>query len=91
MFGGKSGAAGRASAVGWAVALVAALIALANGYLLLAGASLILAFLVPWFGLAAVLHSKPSVFDSELPWQDGRSVNPVPESSSGYRIRLPAR
>ncbi|WP_156622884.1 hypothetical protein [Mycobacterium sp. 1164966.3] len=70
---------------------MAAVIALANGCLLIAGASLILAFLAPWFGLAAVLHSKPRVIDSELPWQDGRSANPVPVSSGGYRIRLPAR
>jgi hypothetical protein len=91
VFGGKSGAAVRASAVGWAVGLLTAVIALANGYLLVTGASLILAFIAPWFGLAAVLHSKPRVFDNELPWQAERSANAAPLSSVGYRIRLPAR
>jgi hypothetical protein len=66
-------------------------IALANDYLLVAGASLILAFLAAWFGLVAVLHSKPRVFDNELPWQAERFANPAPLSSGGYRIRLPAR
>ena len=58
MFGGKSRAAGWVSAVGWAVGLVAGVIALASGYLLAAGACLILAFVAPWFGLVAVLHTK---------------------------------
>ena len=91
MFGGKSRAAGRVSAVGWAVGLLVAVIALANGYLLVAGASLVLALLAPWFGLVALLHSKPRVFDIELPWQAARSANSVPISGDGYRIRLPVR
>jgi hypothetical protein len=79
------------SAAGWLVGLVAGLIALANGYVLVAGASFLLAVLAPWFGLAAVLHSKPRVVDTELPWQAARSAHPAPFSGESYRIRLPAR
>jgi hypothetical protein len=68
---------------------VVGLVALATGHLVLAGATLLVAALAPWFGIAAVLHSKPRVVDPELQWQVTRSALPAP--SSGYRIRLPAR
>lgn len=91
MLGGKSRVAGRISTVGWALGLVTGVIAFANGYLLVAAAGLLLAVLAPLLGLAAVLHSKPRVFDSELPCQAQGSVHPLPLSGGGYRIRLPAR
>jgi hypothetical protein len=88
--GESAGVAARVAAVVWAVGLVVGLIALASGYMM-AGVTLLLAVVAPWFGLAAVLRSKPRVLDAELHWQATRSAKPAPVPSSGYRIRLPAR
>ena len=89
--GESASVASRVAAAVWAVALVVGLIALANGYLVVAAATLLLAATAPWFGLAAVLRSKPRVLDSELPWPSTRFEKTAPAPSGGYRIRLPAR
>lgn len=89
--GESASVAGRVAAAAWAVGLVAGLVALVNGSLLVAFVTLLVAVVAPWFGLAAVLHSKPRVFDAELPWQAQHSAKPGPVLGSGYRIRLPAR
>jgi hypothetical protein len=86
--GGPARVAGRPAAAVWAVGLAVGLIALATGHPVVAGATLLVAVLAPWFGIVAVLHSKPRVLDPELRWQATRSAAPVP--GSGYRIRLPA-
>ena len=84
--------AGLVAAVVWTVGLVVGLIALSTGHLLLAFVTLLVAVLAPWFAIAAVLHSKPRVYDHELQWQASRSAaQPTPVVTSGYRIRLPAR
>jgi hypothetical protein len=75
----------------WAVGLVVGLIAFANGYLMVAAATLLLAVTAPWFGLAALLRSKPRVLDAELQWQSTRFEVSTPAPTGGYRIRLPAR
>jgi hypothetical protein len=89
--GESASVAGRVAAVVWAVGRVVGLIALASGYLMVAGVTLLVAVLAPWLGIAAVLHTKPRVVDAESDRQAARSATPAPVPSSGYRIRLPER
>lgn len=49
---------GTVSAAIWAVGLAVGLVALAGGHELLAGVSLVLAIMSPWFGLAWVSHAQ---------------------------------
>ncbi|OBK31085.1 hypothetical protein A5634_14710 [Mycobacterium asiaticum] len=49
---------GSVAAATWTVGLIIGLIALATGHELLAGVSLVLAIMSPWFGLAWVSHSQ---------------------------------
>lgn len=49
---------GAVSAAIWAIGLAVGLVALAAGHELLAGVSLVLAIMSPWFGLAWVSHAQ---------------------------------
>lgn len=52
---------GLVAAAGWAVGLIVGLVALAIGHVALAGVSLVLAIMAPWFGLAWVSHNQRRV------------------------------
>jgi len=51
----------------WAIGLVVGLIALGTGHAAVAGVSLVLAIMSPWFGLAWVSHSQRRVAHETVP------------------------
>ncbi|MCV7079629.1 hypothetical protein H7I94_31530 [Mycobacterium szulgai] len=67
----------------WAIGLVVGLIALATGHAAVAGVSLVLAVMSPWFGLAWVSHSQRRVAHEAV------SVGSF--SSSWHGLRFTAR